>query len=130
MPKTLLIEPLCAAFQKFSGIKKVWIRKRGERIKVFCGKKFVSRGRKFSYVKPSVLCCKRFPVAKSLNIREGDYQRFPSKIFCLTVRKSSFRRGFHKCFISFGYRESLWIREVDINFFNRIFFVSQCQKKS
>ena len=46
VPKTLLIEPLCAAFQNFSGIKQIWIRKRGGRIKGFCRKNFVSRGRK------------------------------------------------------------------------------------
>ena len=39
-------------------------------------------------MKASVLCSKNFPVAKSLKIREGEYQGLPSKSFCLTVRKS------------------------------------------
>ena len=115
-------------FRKFPVSKKFGLESARGKSR-FSVENIFSRGRKFSYVKHSVLCSKRFPVAKILKIREGEYQRFPSKSFCLTVRKSSFRRGFHECFINFGYRESLWIREVDINIFNRIFFCLTVPKK-
>ena len=36
----------------------------------------------------------------------GEYQDFPSKIFCLTMPKN-FRRGILYCCSSFGYRKSL-----------------------
>ena len=34
-----------------------------------------------------MLCFRKFPVAKILKVREGEYQGFPSKSFCLTVPK-------------------------------------------
>ena len=49
-------------------------------------------------MKPSVLCSETFPVAKSLKIREGEYQGFPSKSFCLTVPKVSQGRPSVLCF--------------------------------
>ena len=87
----------------FSGMEKVSIRKRRGRIKVFCRKNSISGGRKNSYVKPSVLCSKSFTVAKSLEIREGEYQGFPSESFCLTVPKR-FRRGNLLCCVPENFR--------------------------
>ena len=54
-------------------------------------KLFVSQCRKNSQGNPSVLCFKKFPVAKKFMDKRGggEYQDFPSKIFCLTVPKNS-----------------------------------------
>ena len=44
------------------------------------------------------------------------------------MRKNSFRRGILKCFISFGYRKILWIKEGEIKLFYRIFFITVPKK--
>ena len=63
---------------------------RGGGITIFCRKLFVSQCQKISYEKPFVLCFRKFPVAKNfMHEREGEYQDFPSNVFCLTVPKIS-----------------------------------------
>ena len=60
-------------------------------IKIFRRKNFVSQCRK---VRRGILyCCISFGYRKSLDKR-GEYQDFPSKIFCLTVRKFSVGESF------------------------------------
>ena len=61
-------------------------------------------------MKLSVLCSKSFPVAKSLKIREGEYQGLPSKSFCLTVPKSFVGNPCVLCFTKFtvAKRLGLW----------------------
>ena len=74
-------------------------------------KTFVSQWRTISQGNPSVLCFRNIPVAKRLWIRSGEYQDFPSKIFCLTVPKHL--AGEHPsvlCFRNFRQRKSLWVR--------------------
>ena len=53
-----------------------------------------------------MLCFRKFPVAKKfMDKRRGEYQDFPSKIFCLTIPKNfvgesfsvSLISGFKKC---------------------------------
>ena len=34
-----------------------------------------------------MLCFRKFPVAKKFMDKKGEYQDFPSKLFCLTVPK-------------------------------------------
>ena len=58
-------------------------------IRSSCRKIFVSQYAKTSWGNPSVLCFKKFPVAKFIDKRGGgEYQEFPSKTFCLTVLKN------------------------------------------
>ena len=68
------------------GIEKVWIRKRGGRIKVFCQKFFFHEAEK---ILPEDICAlvqKFFGSEKFIDKKRG-YQGFPSKGFCLTVPK-------------------------------------------
>ena len=48
---------------------------------------FFSQNRKTLRGNPSVLCFVNFLVAKKLMDKEGKYQYFPSKNFCVTVPK-------------------------------------------
>ena len=74
-------------------------------------------------VNPSVLCFRKFPVAKSFWIRRGEYQDFPSNFFCVTVPKTFVREPFIVTFF-FGYRKILCFRGLCHNFLS-IFLVSQ-----
>ena len=57
----------------------------------------------------------------------GEYQDFPSKIFCLTVPKLSVEEPFSVLLIAGT--EKVWIRQGgSIKFFRRKIFVSQCRK--
>ena len=56
----------------------------------------------------------------------GGYENFTSKIFCLTVPKSSVGESFTVALISGT--EKVWIRGGKITIFCRKFFVSQCRK--
>ena len=54
----------------------------------FLSKFFVSQCRKISQGNPSLLCFRKFPVAKKFMDKSGgEYQDFPSNFFCLTVPK-------------------------------------------
>ena len=79
-----------------SGSEKVW--RRGMWVmKIFRRKNFVSQCRK---VRRGILyCCISFGYRKSLDKR-GEYQDFPSKNFCLTVRKFSVGESFTVAVIS------------------------------
>ena len=63
---------------------------------------------------------------EKIRIREGEYQKIPSKTFCLTVAKTSVL-GNPQCFINFGYRKSLDKRGGRIKSFRRKLLVSQCR---
>ena len=59
----------------------------------------------------------------------GEYQYFPSEIFCLTVPKFSVEEPFSVLLIAGT--EKVWIRKGgSIKTFRRKFFVSQCRKIS
>ena len=74
----------------------------------FYRKFFVSQYGKTSWGNPSVLCFRKFPVAKFMDKRGGGYQDFPSKIFCLTVLKNFVEEPLCVSQI-FWYRKNLWI---------------------
>ena len=76
--------------------EKVWIRGWGG-IKIFRRKNFVSQCRKAR--RGILYCCINFGYRKSLDKR-GEYQEFPSKNFCLTVRKFSVGESFTVAVIS------------------------------
>ena len=40
---------------------------------------------KIYVVNPSMLCFRKFPEAKMFMDKKGEYQDFPSKVFCLTL---------------------------------------------
>ena len=76
------------------------------RFSIFCRKFIVSQCRKNSQLSPSLLCSRKFPVAKKLWIRgEGGHQDFPLKFFA--SQSHIFRRGILYCCSIFGYRKSL-----------------------
>ena len=77
---------------------------------IFCRKFFVSQCRKYSQVNPSVLCFRKFPLAKTFMDKEcGEYQDFPSETFCLTVPKMKISVGeSFTVAIVFGI-EKIWI---------------------
>ena len=64
-----------------------------------------------------------------LGIREGEYQDFPSKTFCLTVPKNFVGELFSVSLISSGI-EKFYAYEGNITIFYRKFVVSQYQKTS
>ena len=69
--------------QKTSGSKKIY-GYRGFPSKIFCltlPEIFVEE--------TSVLCFKKFPVAKKFKDKRGEYQDFPPKVFCLSAEKRS-----------------------------------------
>ena len=68
-----------------------------------------------------------FRLSKKFASERVEYQDFLSKIFCVTVPKTSVGDSF--CCINFGYRKSLDRRGV-IRTFRRKLFVSQCGKIS
>ena len=70
------------------------------RFSIFCRIFFVSQCRKYSQVNPSVLCFRKFPVAKKFMDKRGEYQDFPSRTFCLTVPKISVGESFTVALIS------------------------------
>ena len=60
--------------------------------------------------------------------RGGEYQDFPSKVFCLTVPKIFVGEPFSVSLIS-GI-ENFYASEGYVTIFRRKFFVSQCRKIS
>ena len=54
---------------------------------------FVSENRKTLQVNPSVLCFRKSPVAKKFMDKREEYQKFASKVFCLTVPKDAVRNS-------------------------------------
>ena len=84
-------------FQKISGIEKFYASE--GYVTIFSRNFFVSQCRKYSQVNPSVLCFRKFPVAKKFMDKRGEYQDFPSKI-CLTMPKISVGESFTVALIS------------------------------
>ena len=72
-----------------------------------------------------MLCFRKFLVAKKFMDDKGggEYQKFPSKIFCLTVPKNFVGEPFSVSLIS-GI-EKFYASEGYITIFRRKFFVSQ-----
>ena len=70
----------------FSGIEKFYAS--GGYVTIFRRKFFFSQYQSISQRNPSMLCLRKFLVAqKFMDKNEGEKSRFPSKSFCLTVRK-------------------------------------------
>ena len=73
----------------------------------------------------------KFSVVKKLmDERAGEYQDFPSKTFCLTVRMTFVGKPFSVSLLSGA--EEVWIREGlrSIKIFCQKFSFSQCRKIS
>ena len=93
MPKISVVESTVGLI---SGSEKVW--RRGMWVmKIFRRKSSVSQCRNFR--RGILYCCINFGYRKSLDKR-GEYQDFPSKIFCLTLRKFSVGESFTVAVIS------------------------------
>ena len=54
----------------------------------------MSHCRKYSQVNPSLLCFRKFPVAKKFMDKSGKYEDFPSDFFSLTVAKTFIGESF------------------------------------
>ena len=86
VPKNAVGEP--SSLSLLSGIEKCYASE--GYITIFRRKFFVSQYRNISQRNPSMLCLRKFLVAKKfMDKREGEVSRFPSKIFCLTVPKNA-----------------------------------------
>ena len=66
-------------FQKISGIEKFYASE--GYVTIFCRNLFVSQFRTYSQVNPSVLCFRKFPVAKKFMHKRGGVSRFSVEIF-------------------------------------------------
>ena len=77
-----------------------------------------------------MLCFRKFPVAKTFMDKNGggEYQKLPSKNFCLTVPKNFVKESFSVSLIS-GI-EKIYAQEGNITNFYRKFVVSQYRKTS
>ena len=75
---------------------------------------------------PSVLCFRKFLEAKRLWINRGEYQNFPSKVFCLTVPKKAVGEPFNLSSIS-GI-ENIYASKGYVTIFHRKLFMSQGRK--
>ena len=100
VPKNFVEEPFSVSL--ISGIEKFYASESYVTISIFCRIFFVSQCRKYSQVNPSMLCFRKFPVAKKFMDKGGggEYQDFPSKFFCLTVPKISVGESFTVALIS------------------------------
>ena len=80
--------PSDLCFRKFLVAKKFMDKR--ELITIFSRNFHVSQCRKISKRNPSDLCFRKCPVAKKFMDKRGggEYQDFPSNIFCLTVPKN------------------------------------------
>ena len=86
LPKTFVGEPFSVSL--ISGIEKVYSSE--NYVTIFLPEFFVSQHRNISQKNPSVLCFRKILVAKKfMDKSEGEVSRFPSKIFCLTLPKTS-----------------------------------------
>ena len=88
---------------------------------------FVSECRKKSEGNPSVLCFRKFLVAKFLWIRGGGVSGFPVEKF-LSHFAEKFRRGTHLCFNLFGYREFFCFRGLCHGFLSKTFCLTMTKK--
>ena len=122
VPKIFVGESFSVAL--ISGTEKVW--RRGGGVWSFYVEKFLSHSAD-KFRRGILYCCINFGYRKSLDKRV-EYHDFLSKIFCLTVPKTSVWESFTVALIS-GI-EKVWIRGGSITIFCRKFFVSQCRKFS
>ena len=117
---------LCCVSEKFRQPKSLW-KRGGGIIKIFSRKVFFSQCRKNQQGNPSVLCFRKFLVAKFFMDKKGEYQEFPLKIFCLTTEK--FRSGTLQFVINFGYRKTLCFRGLCNDFLSKIFRLTVPKKQ-
>ena len=89
------------------------------RFSIFCRNFFVSQCRKYSQANPSVLCLRKFSVAKKLMDKKGGVSRFSVENFCLTVPKIFVGESFTVALISGT--EKVWRRREGIKILRRIF---------
>ena len=85
-PKKFVGEPFCAEFQKSSSSQQVLVKKGG--VSIFSAENFLSHSAE-NFRSGTLPCCvsENFRERKRLWIRRGEYQDFPSKVFCLTMLK-------------------------------------------
>ena len=69
---------------------------------------FVSQYRKTLQRNHSVVCFGKFPLANKFMDEKGEYQIFPSKIFCLTVPKHSVEEPFCAVFQKISGSENVY----------------------
>ena len=81
-PKNLKEEPFRAVFQKNSSSEKLYGYELGGGggNKVYRRKKFVLKCRKISYLNPSLLCFRKFPVAKKFMDKRGGEREAVSRL--------------------------------------------------
>ena len=97
-------------------------------IHVFRSEIFLSHSAK-KFRRGTLLCFTKFMVSKNFLEKRGEYQEFPSFVFCLTVQKNIVGEHF---FVSqnFRYRKLSGIREGVIHNFPSENFVSLCREIS
>ena len=90
--KISYLKPSALCFKKFPVAKK-FMDKRGGGVSRFSVENFLSHSAE-NFRRGIFYCCIDFGYRKSLDKRGGEYQDFPSKIFCLTVPKNFVREAF------------------------------------
>ena len=79
---------------------------------------------------PSVLCFRKFPVAKKfMDKRGGEFQDFLSKTFCLTVPKISVGGGESFSVSLYSGIEKVWIRGGGVSRFSVEHFLAHSAEK-
>ena len=101
IPKNFVGEPFFVSRNLWYR-KNLWIRRGGGLYHGFQSKFFYHSAEKFRSGTLSDPCFRKSPVAKKFMDKRGGYQDFPSKIFCLTVRKNFMGEPF--CAVS----ENFW----------------------
>ena len=79
------------------------------RLSISCRRFFVSACRNFSQVNPSVLCFRKFSVAKKFMDKSGGVSRFSVEHFLLHSAEN-FRRGEHFSVSLISGMENVWVR--------------------
>ena len=110
---------LCCVSEKFRQPKSLWIRGGGS-IMSFRRKFFFSQCRKNQLGNPSVLCFKKFLVAKIFMDKNGGTSRVSVEKF-LSDSAEKFRSGTLQCVINFGYRKILCFRGLCNDFLSKFF---------
>ena len=116
VPKNFVGEPFSVSI--ISGIEKFYASE--GYVTIFC-RNFLSRSTE-KLCRGTLLCCvsESFRYGISLWIRRGEYQNFPSKIFCLTVPKNFVGEPFSVSLIS-GIGKNLCFRGLCHDFPSKIF---------
>ena len=125
LPKNFVGEPFSVSL--ISGIEIIYASE--GYVTIFLPKFFVSQHRNISQKNLSVLCFRKFLVAKKfMDKSEGEISRFPSKISCLIVPKKLVDEPFSVSL--FSGIEKFYASEGYVTIFRPKFFVSQCRKIS